>query len=304
MNTTTAAGTDPILGILISAQPLNAWIGTCEPCKRGVRTETGTGDECMTACPGCGQQVPVERLYGTLAVRPCNAACMGAIGPDCECGCCGTNHGKAWQETGTALASALAAYRTRQGRAEAKRLAAQARRDNVFARWANANAEAVSAVMNDQHENPFLADLACQLRNRKILTGNQCAAALRAAERDARRAAERTERDARQAELAASEPVPTGKVTFTGEILSTRWQENDFGPGGSLKMLVDCGAYRLWGTVPSGVFSALSAEGGGYSAEDVKNLKGRRVTITATVTPKPGELGFGFFSRPRGTLAA
>jgi hypothetical protein len=302
---TATAPATTIDGILVSARPLDIWLGACAPCRRGVRTEQGTGDRCSTACPECSQPVDVERLYGTVTAQPCNAACMGATGPDCCCGCGGLNHGKVWQGFGAALASALAAYRTRQGQVEARRAAREERRANKFARWCHEHADVVKAVTEDPHANPFLEDLALQLRNGHELTDNQCTAALRAAERDARRAAERDERDARRAALAGTEPVPAGKVTFTGEILTTRWQDNPNGPGGALKALVDCGAYRLWGTLPSGVFAALSAEAGGhgYSAEDVRGLRGRKVTITATVTPKQGEADFGIFSRPRGTLA-
>jgi hypothetical protein len=45
-------------------------------------------------------------------------------------------------------------------------------------------------------------------------------------------------------------------------------------------MVLDCGAYRVWGTVPSGLAVGL----------------GDRVRLTATVQPK--EVGFGFYSRP------
>lgn len=306
MNTTTTAiaADTAIFGILVSAQPLNAWLGTCEPCRRPVRTEDGHDDKCTVPCPECGQDVTVERLYGTVTTQPCNAACMGATGPDCSCGCGGQNHGKVWQESGTALASALARYRTREGRAEAKRAAKAEQRERAFDRWCAMNAAAVKAILEDPHANPFLEDLAGRLRSGKRLTDNQCEAALRVSEQDASRAAERAARDARRAELAGTEPVPNGKATFTGEIQSTRWEDNPYGPGGSLKALVDCGAYRLWGTLPQGVFDALSAETGhGYGTEDIKGLRGRKVTITATVTPKAGETDFGYFKRPRGTLA-
>lgn len=87
-----------------------------------------------------------------------------------------------------------------------------------------------------------------------------------------RRAAERAERDAN-----ATMP-PTGRQDITGTVLSTKWQENDF--GGSLKMLVDAGTYRLWGSVP-----------GNISVD-----KGDVVKFSATVEAK--EVGFGFYKRP------
>lgn len=82
-----------------------------------------------------------------------------------------------------------------------------------------------------------------------------------------------------EAEAKASETMPpTGRVTVTGTILSTKWQDSDY--GSTLKMLVDAGTYRLWGSVPS----------------KLQVSKGDQVTFSADVTPK--EIGFGFFKRP------
>jgi hypothetical protein len=76
--------------------------------------------------------------------------------------------------------------------------------------------------------------------------------------------------------------VPEGRLVIEGEVLTTKWQESDF--GGSLKMLVKVttpqGVYKLWGSVPS----AISVD------------RGDRVSFAAQVTAK--ETGFGFFKRP------
>jgi hypothetical protein len=76
--------------------------------------------------------------------------------------------------------------------------------------------------------------------------------------------------------------VPEGRLTIEGTVLTTKWQESDF--GGSLKMLVKVttpqGVYKLWGSVPS----AISPERGDF------------VKFMAQVTAK--ETGFGFFKRP------
>lgn len=101
--------------------------------------------------------------------------------------------------------------------------------------------------------------------------------------------AQREERAAARAQEATqvTSPMPTGRVTITGEILSTKWQENRFSRGaGCLKMLVRSEAgWKVWGTVPA----SIEYDGG-------NELKGRRVTFTAKVEPK--EAAFGFFSRP------
>jgi hypothetical protein len=71
---------------------------------------------------------------------------------------------------------------------------------------------------------------------------------------------------------------PTGRIVLEGTVTSQKLVESDF--GSVYKMVLDCGAYRVWGTVPSGLAVGL----------------GDRVRLTATVQPK--EVGFGFYSRP------
>jgi hypothetical protein len=80
--------------------------------------------------------------------------------------------------------------------------------------------------------------------------------------------------------------VPEGRLTIVGEVLTTKWVENDF--GGTLKMLVKvttpAGIYKVWGTVP-----------GSISVD-----RGDHVSFSAQVTQK--ETGFGFYSRPTKAL--
>jgi hypothetical protein len=71
---------------------------------------------------------------------------------------------------------------------------------------------------------------------------------------------------------------PEGRVNIEGTVLSVKAIETDFGT--TTKMLVDVGAYRVWGTVPSSICPAI----------------GWRVKFTAAITPR--EVGFGFYSRP------
>lgn len=91
--------------------------------------------------------------------------------------------------------------------------------------------------------------------------------------------------------LATREPEPevpaikAGRYLITGEIVSTKWQDNSFG-GGSLKMLVvAANGQRFWGTAPA----ALDGE-----------LKGRMVSLTGTVKRSDKDAGFGFYARPAG----
>jgi hypothetical protein len=85
----------------------------------------------------------------------------------------------------------------------------------------------------------------------------------------------------REAEAEQAAPVVPGRYVIEGEVVSTKWVDNDF--GGSLKMLVkhDTG-WKVWGTVPS----------------SIDPNKGDRVRFTAAVEPSNDDKSFGFFKRP------
>jgi hypothetical protein len=93
-------------------------------------------------------------------------------------------------------------------------------------------------------------------------------------------------------------PVPTGKaLTVEGVILSTRVDDNPYGPGGTLKMLVKGdGGWRVWTTVPAGTLPDQ------YGVADIEALPGKRIRFTATVElARKGKVdpSFGYASRPR-----
>lgn len=98
------------------------------------------------------------------------------------------------------------------------------------------------------------------------------------------------ELDEAHAALATREPEPevpaiqAGRYEITGEIVHTKWQDNDFG-GGSLKMLVVAtNGQKFWGTAPA-------------SLPGDDDLKGRKVSLVGTVTRSEKDAGFGFYSR-------
>jgi hypothetical protein len=82
-------------------------------------------------------------------------------------------------------------------------------------------------------------------------------------------------------------PDTDTRINIEGRVISTRWQESDF--GSQLKGLVECetpeGFFRLWGTVPS-------------SLGGVSDLKGCRVRFSAKVQRSDKDDSFGFWSRP------
>jgi hypothetical protein len=85
----------------------------------------------------------------------------------------------------------------------------------------------------------------------------------------------------RKAETDAAAPVPTGRITIEGIVLTTKNVDSAYGP--VVKMLVqhDSG-YKVWGTKPGSFVTK----------------RGDRISFTATVTSKPEDLKFGYFSRP------
>ncbi len=86
----------------------------------------------------------------------------------------------------------------------------------------------------------------------------------------------------RKIETGEIESCPTGKIEVTGEILTTKLVDTQF--GSTVKMLVqDLRGFKLWGTRPSAICEAD---------------RGTQVSFFATIEPKQGDPTFGFFSRP------
>lgn len=86
-------------------------------------------------------------------------------------------------------------------------------------------------------------------------------------------------------DLEWSEVVPSTeeRVNFTGKILSTKYQENQF--GGCLKMLFqDERGFKLWGSVPNKLLQ--------------ENLDDLKIKFSATVQVSNNDKSFGYFKRP------
>ena len=102
--------------------------------------------------------------------------------------------------------------------------------------------------------------------------------------RDAERKAEDLRKladEERQRQYDAAPDIEEGRQSFVGEVLSTKWQDSDFGP--VYKMLVqDDRGFKLWGTCPAAIDPS----------------RGDRVAFVATATPSKDDPKFGFFKRP------
>ena len=117
------------------------------------------------------------------------------------------------------------------------------------------------------------------------------AAMLRDKARTEERAAERAAQDAER------KPVITGRIEIEGEVVSVKWQDNDF--GGRLVMTVkDDRGFVVWGSVPKGLdLIDLHDEDGNVIGQG-QIERGNRVRFTGTVEASDRDECFGFFKRP------
>lgn len=133
----------------------------------------------------------------------------------------------------------------------------------------------------------FVASIAYQLRGNGRLSDRQISTVEAAIGRAVVKAYDEAHRMAEQMiERAAAAPAPAGRVTVTGEVVHTKWQDNDF--GGSLKMLVMATTgYRVWVTVPDSLLD-----------DRCQLAKGTMVRFDAKLTPSAEDPQFAFGSRP------
>ena len=296
------------------AEPLAVFIGRCEPCDRPVRTSSDTfiGDHYPGTCTDCRKPVTFQRLYGTLSKMECHGACMSAYGPNCDCGCGGVNHGDIWSRPGEMLADALAVYRAdRARRVAAAERAAQTRANAkaaqlqaAFAAWADDHRELIMELietdwLTDPFPNDFLADMARMVNRGEPLTEPQTNRTVHilARRREVREriAVEQAEQAARAVTMTE---VPAGRQIITGEIIAAWTFEGDWGTVWKIK--IDCRDYHVRGTLPRNLETEALPQP--HSGEDFRNLgrtlRGRRVTLRATLMPDGREAGQGYFKRP------
>lgn len=90
--------------------------------------------------------------------------------------------------------------------------------------------------------------------------------------------------------------APAGRIEITGKVLSVKISEGNYGVTYRMTLLVatDGGEWLANGTVPRALWSK--------SVDAPFDLKGKSVSLTATIEPK--EAGFAFFKRPTKATAA
>ena len=119
------------------------------------------------------------------------------------------------------------------------------------------------------------------------------------AELDAKRAAER------EAERAAAEDCPTGRVQVSGVVLKTEVRDSQFGTQYKMTVKTD-GGWIAWGSIPANLQLIEEAiehpadeHGDAWTETRQRALeRGERVTFTATVSPSSTDPKFGFYKRP------
>lgn len=122
------------------------------------------------------------------------------------------------------------------------------------------------------------------------LTEGQEAAARRSREKEAEKAARMAQQKAN------SEPAPEGRAEVTGTVVNIKVQLSYYGgrETATPKMLVDCGSYRVWSTIPSDIYLDDWSSG-----ENVPGVKvGDKVTFTATLQQSDDDPSFAFAKRP------
>lgn len=80
-------------GIFGDWEPTGFAQARCRACKSVTRRETQWRHDQPTTC-ACGSRIVLRAVWGKKGTKPCDARCMNAVGPSCECQCEGRNHGR------------------------------------------------------------------------------------------------------------------------------------------------------------------------------------------------------------------
>jgi hypothetical protein len=157
--------------------------------------------------------------------------------------------------------------------------------------------------------NSFLSDVRRKFVENGRLSDNQIAAVERVFNAEGQRNQWAAEKAARQANWAAEKAAlqaagvqaPEGRVAVEGEIVSIKYQQNQFGPrrfygngasgydGGNYKIVVKTAeGWSVYVTLPSNL------------ADQADAAKGRRIKFTATLTRSDRDVTFAFGKRPTG----
>lgn len=165
-------------------------------------------------------------------------------------------------------------------------------RRSPFDEWAADNAEVVGFLTADTFDpegSRYLAKMAAKLAARRPLTPDEVAAV-------ARNITRRVDREQRLAagsssQVPAGRRAPTGRTTVDGVVVEVAIRPGFRQGVPDCKMTVDCGAYRVWCTVPQGLVRSPDAPDLG--------LRGARVRFNATLSPRSDNPSVAVGKAPR-----
>jgi len=80
----------------VEAPRTRRFIGRCQTCRKVQADDVDDANEWRYGRGCCGRTVQLLAVRGTHSdSRRCDARCLNATRPDCECSCSGVNHGAA-----------------------------------------------------------------------------------------------------------------------------------------------------------------------------------------------------------------
>lgn len=163
-------------------------------------------------------------------------------------------------------------------------------RRSPFDEWMADNAEVVAFLTAEDFDpegSRYLAQMAAKLSRRQPLTPNEVAAV-------GRNIVRRVDREQRLAEICApvGRPAPSGRVVVEGTVREVAIRPGFRAGVPDRKMLVDCGDYRVWCTVPEALVCRPDA--------DDLGLDGARVRFAATLAPRADNPSIAVGKAPRG----
>jgi hypothetical protein len=289
-------------------------VGACTACGHGIASDGVTGGTVAT-CPNCHRRVTLHYVYGEHSETPCDGSCMAAIGRICSCACGGVNHGR-WN---LPIELVPVWERDNARKAQAKRVTDHTKRADTKRAKQETAADAGRAALLAEHPalasildeawfeanawGRFMDDMRDALRA-GWMSPRQARAASDAVVRADRKRELTAKREAEKAALvAAGVAVVPGRRVITGEIIGVKEVDDNFSRFGAtiVKITVreESGA-KVWGTLPKSVWDddAPQERGQGAYTAWFNALRGRTISMTATVEQGDRDPAFGFYKRP------
>jgi len=154
--------------------------------------------------------------------------------------------------------------------------------------WKLTNIDLLCWLLSQENPHEFLADMVRAVKTYGALTPKQTAAVAKW-QANSKRAEEIANEEKAKAENLPA--LTEGRRLLSGEVVSTKWHEGNYGTTPKMVIRLDCGN-KVWGTIPAEIEN--TTEG------DIDELVGKRVYIVATVKVSDKDSHFGFYSRPKG----